>query len=104
MAYNFSFTRRAEADLDLLFLRIDAENSEAALKWYVGLREAVLSLEANPTGCPFTPESKSYRHLLYGKRADTYRVIFRVFERAKEVLILHIRHGAQRPFTSGDLN
>ena len=104
MEYEVSFSRRAEIDLDLLFLKIDAENSEAALKWYLGLREAVLSLDMNPSRCPVTPESKSHRHLLYGRRADMYRVIFRIFERTKEVVIMHIRHGAQRPFTSADLH
>ena len=104
MAYDVNFTRRAEIDLDLLYLTIDAENSEAALKWYLGLREALLSLETHPNRCPLTPESKVHRHLLYGRRANMYRVIFQVSERIKQVLIVHIRHGVQRPFTSADLN
>ena len=104
MAYEVNFTWRAEVDLDLLFLKIDAENSEAALKWYRGLQYAIVSLETRPNRCPFTPESKSYRHLLYGKRADMYRVIFKVFDRTHEVLVVHIRHGAQGLFKGSDLN
>ncbi len=33
-----------------------------------------------------------------------YRVIFRVVEKPKRVEIVHIRHGARRPFTAADLN
>ena len=104
MAYAVSLTRRAEVDLDLVFVAIDAENSEAALKWYFGLREAILSLESLPNRCPITPESRFHRHLLYGRRADVYRVIFQVSEEAREVAIVHIRNGAQGPFTGADVN
>jgi mRNA-degrading endonuclease RelE of RelBE toxin-antitoxin system len=32
-----------------------------------------------------------------------YRVIYRVVEAQKEVDILHVRHGAQQQFKTGDL-
>jgi hypothetical protein len=45
MAYLVNITARAERDLAHLFVEINAEYSDAALKWYFGLKEAILSLE-----------------------------------------------------------
>jgi toxin ParE1/3/4 len=52
MAYLVRITPRARRDLDLLFKDIHTEDSEAALKWYRGLREALLTLEELPNRCP----------------------------------------------------
>src|SRR5436305_13048251 len=49
MAYLVSITSRAERDLTQLYSQINAENSSAALKWYLGLKEAILSLEEHPS-------------------------------------------------------
>ena len=49
MAYAVNFSRRAEIDLDLVFIAIDAENSEAALKWYFGLQDALMTSNPIPT-------------------------------------------------------
>jgi hypothetical protein len=48
MAYVVDLTARAERDFAALYLQINAENSDAALKWYRGFREAILSLEERP--------------------------------------------------------
>jgi len=72
--------------------------SAAALRWYQGLKLAILSLEEHPNRCPISPESKQIRHLLYGHKPHVYRVIYRVLEKKKRVDILHIRYGAQRRF------
>jgi hypothetical protein len=45
MAYHVSLTTRAQRDLAHLYGEIDSENSDAALKWYRGLKEAILSLD-----------------------------------------------------------
>ncbi len=96
MAYLVKITYRAERDLDLLYERIDAENSDAALKWYMDLKENILSLEEHPNRCPLISEKYGLRHLLFGKRPHVYRVIYRVLGRQKQVEVLHIRHGARR--------
>ena len=103
MAYLVNITSRAERDLAHLYGEINAEHSDAALKWYRGLKEAILSLEDNPTRCPATPEKKELRHLLYGHKPHVYRVIFRVLEKQKQVDVLHIRHGARRKLKTSDL-
>lgn len=103
MAYLVSITARAGRDLAHLYEEIDAASSGAALKWYLGLRDAILSLEEAPSRCPVTPEKRQLRHLLYGHKPHVYRVIYRVLERSKRVEVLHIRHGARRRLRASDL-
>ena len=95
MAYLVNITPRAERDFANLYREINAEESDTALKWYRGLKQAVLSLEELPNRCPVTPEKAQLRHLLYGNKPHVYRVIFRVLEKQKRVDVLHIRHGAR---------
>lgn len=106
MAYVVKVTARAERDLAFLFDEVDAKRSEAALGWYRGLKEAILSLEEHPNRCPVTRENVSLRDLLFGHRPHIYRVIFRVIfrvqEKRKEVEIVHIRHSARRRFKASD--
>ena len=96
MAYLVNLTARAQRDLAYLYRQINVENSIAALKWYRGLKEAILSLEEQPNRCPATPESDTFRHLLYGNKPHIYRVIYRVVEKHKLVEVIYIRHGARR--------
>jgi toxin ParE1/3/4 len=98
MAYLVKVTARAERDLAGIYEEINAECSDAALKWYRAFKEAILSLEHHPNRCPLTPESDKFRHLLYGNKPHIYRAIYRVIEARKEVEVLHIRHGARRRF------
>jgi toxin ParE1/3/4 len=103
MAYLVRITPRARRDLALLFKDPHAGDSESALKWYKGLRDAALTLEKLPHRCPATPENPQLRHLLYGRKAHVYRVIYRVLEKDKRVNVLHIRHGARRRFKASEL-
>jgi plasmid stabilization system protein ParE len=96
-------TNRAERDLEVLYRTIHAEHSLAALKWYLGLKDAILSLADYPKRCPLTRKRDKLRHLLYGGDPHIYRVIYRIVERHKEVEILHIRHGARRKSSPDDL-
>jgi toxin ParE1/3/4 len=96
MAYSVKLTLRAERDLARLYDDIHGADSEAARKWYVGLKREILSLEKFPLRCAVTPENKNLRHLLYGHRRNTYRVIYRVS--GNNVIVLHIRHGARKAF------
>ena len=103
MAYLVNITSRAERELERLYEEIKAGDSDAALKWYRGLRDAVLSPEERPSRCPVTPENGKLRHLLYGRKPHVYRVIYRVLEQRRHVEVLHIRHGARRKFKTSDL-
>ncbi len=103
MAYLVNITARVERDLTLLFAKIHAEDSAAALKWYRGLKAAILSLESHPNRWPVTHENANLKHLLYGHKADVYRVIYRVSEKRRQVDVLHIRHGGRRKFGAPDV-
>jgi toxin ParE1/3/4 len=103
MAYLVSITSRAERDLAALYEKINAADSERARQWYFGLRDAILGLREMPNRNPATPENKRLRHLLYGRKPNVYRVIFRVRQKARCVDILHIRHGARQRFRASDL-
>jgi toxin ParE1/3/4 len=103
MPYLLNVSPRAERDLAMIYAAINAEYSEAAFDWFNGLERALLTLEKSPTRCPKIPEDSHLRHLLYGKKRNVYRVIFRIDERRQEVDILHIRHGARGRFPTGDL-
>ncbi|HUS06695.1 MAG TPA: type II toxin-antitoxin system RelE/ParE family toxin [Bryobacteraceae bacterium] len=103
MAYVVNLTARAARDLFGLYGEINAAHSDAALKWYRELNEAVLSLEEQPNRCPVTPENDKLRHLLAGHKPHIYRVIYRMLEKQKQVDVLHIRHGARRRFQESDV-
>ena len=87
---------RAQRDLASVYDWIDAGESPAALAWYRGLKDAILTLRNDPNRCPTTPEDRSLRHLLYGNKPHIYRVIYRVSEKQRQVDVLHIRHGARQ--------
>ena len=103
MAYLVKITSRAERDLTQLYETINAEYSEAAMKWYRGLKQTILSLKENPNRCPVVRKKDKLRHLLYGHNPDVYRVIFRVLQRQKHIEVLHIRHGARQKIKASDL-
>lgn len=103
MVYLVNLSARAERDLTLLFVAINAERSEAALKWYRRLKKAILSLGSNPNRCPKAPENSKVRHLLYGRKPHVYRVIYRVSATHRQVDVLHIRHGARQRFKTSEI-
>ena len=103
MAFLVNITSRAERDLAHLYREINAEDSDAALKWYLGLKQAILSRKERPNRCALARKRDQLRNLLYGHRPHIYRVIYRVLERQKKVEVLHIRHGARRKPGTSDL-
>jgi len=103
MAYLVDITPHAEHDLARLYQRVNAEQSEAAMEWYLGIKKAILSLEKHPNRCPITRKRDKLRHLLYGHKPHIYRVLHRVSEEEKQVQVLRIRHGAQRRLKPSDL-
>jgi toxin ParE1/3/4 len=90
-------TARALRDLERIFVYIDAEHSPRAAAWFGELDAAILSLNQHPERGPATPEKKTLRHLLFGKKPHVYRIIYAVHERTRVVRIMHIRHGARAP-------
>jgi toxin ParE1/3/4 len=104
MVYLVRITRRAENDLEYIYGQINAAESEAAQKWFRGLKREILALGRFPNRCPATPENKALRNLLYGHKPHIYRVIYRVIEARRVVDVLHIRYGARKGFLASDLD
>jgi hypothetical protein len=53
-----------------------------------------------PRRCPLAPESEllgvPLHQLLYGKRRNRFRIVFRIYDEAEPVVrVLAIRHGAR---------
>jgi len=102
MAYRVEITRRAEVDLEDLYLWVVEQASERVARWFNGLERAVLSLDQHPERCAEAPESfdanRPVRVLLYGRKPHTYRIFFIIDDDAETVRVLHVRRGArQRP-------
>lgn len=103
MAYHVRITARAERDLAALYEQIHAADSERSRQWYLGLADSILGLRVMPNRHSVTHENGRLRNLLYGHKPHIFRVIFRVLRKAREVEVLHIRHGARRRFRTSDL-
>jgi hypothetical protein len=61
MAYLVKIMPRAERDLADVYAAIDAERSDASVRWFNGLERAVFTLEESPARCSLTLESKHFR-------------------------------------------
>lgn len=102
MAYRVEITRRAEADLEELYLWVVDRAPQQGARWFNGLERAVLSLDQHPKRCPVAPENvdrdRPVRVLIYGRKPHAYRIFFAVDDDAAIVRVLHVRRGArQRP-------
>jgi len=102
MAYRVEIARRAEADLEELYLWVVERAPQQGARWFNGLELAVLSLDLHAKRCPVSPESFDPDHpvrvLTYGRKPHSYRVFFTVDDDAEIVRVLHVRRGArQRP-------
>ena len=102
MAYRVEIARRAEADLEELYLWVIARAPQQGARWFNSLERAVLSLDQHPKRCPVAPESfdpnRPVRVLLYGRKPHAYRIFFSIDDDADIVRVVHVRRGArQRP-------
>jgi plasmid stabilization system protein ParE len=106
MKYNVSLTRRAEQDREDAFNWYSTNYSKTfAVRWYNGMTRAIRSLQRNPERCHKAHEDDRFPfdlyELLYGKRRNKHRILFRIHRDA--VIVLHIRHSARRDLTENDL-
>ena len=87
MGYRVEIARRAEADLENLYLWVVDRAPQQGVRWVNGLERAVLSLDRDPKRCPVAPE-----------RFDPDRPV-RVLTCGREIVrVPHVRRGArQRP-------
>ncbi len=75
--------------------------------WFERLTDALCSLEQFPERCAFAREAREakrpIRCLLFGKRHGVYRILYEVDKKRRTVWILHIRHGARKDLSRGEL-
>jgi plasmid stabilization system protein ParE len=99
MAFRVELARRAESDLEELYLWVVERAPQQGARWFNGLERAILSLDQHPKRCPVAPESLDPDHpvraLTYGRKPHAYRIFFTVD--AETVRVLHVRRGARRP-------
>ena len=95
MPYLVRLADRALRDIQAIYEFIDAEASESAFAWFNDLAREIYSLERFPERGAVIPESKKLRHLLFGKKSSTYRIIYTVDKRNDVVNVLPIRHGTR---------
>ena len=92
MPYLVRLADRALRDMEAIYEFIDAEASQSAFAWFNDLAREIYSLERFPERGAIIRESKKLRHLLFGKKPSTYRIIYTVDKRND---VLHIRHGTR---------
>ena len=95
MQYLVRLSDRALRDLEAIFEFIKADSSERAFQWFNDLAEAIYSLERLPERGAVTQEDKKLRQLLFGKKPNTYRIIYALDKRKNTAVVLHIRHSAR---------
>ena len=106
MTYKVSLSRRAELDREQAFDWYCANYSEAyALRWFNGITLAMATLRRNPQRCHMANENDRFQfdvhEMIYGPKKNKHRILFRID--SDLVLVLHIRHSAQRDLSDDDL-
>jgi plasmid stabilization system protein ParE len=94
MAFRVEISLKAERDLDRILAWLLAEYAgEPGVRWFIGLRKAIATLDEFPTRCPLAPENatsrQEIRQLLYGNKPHVYRVLFTI--RNDLVRVIHVR-------------
>jgi plasmid stabilization system protein ParE len=95
MQYLVKLTDRSFRDLEGIYEFIEADSAESASARFSRLSDAIYSLERFPERGSVTPKDKKLRHLLFGKKPNSYRIIYEVDKRRNAVNVLHIRRGAR---------
>ena len=100
MTFRVEITSEAERDADaILEWLLSHHAGVTGMHWFEALEDSIASLAEFPRRCTLAPESKMFakevRHLLYGRKPHTYRVLFTI--EGSSVYVLHIRHGRREP-------
>lgn len=100
MQYRVALADSAKADADALYARLIDAAPLRGPQWFDQLTASIASLRNMPERCPFVHEPHlrrmGIRCLRFGKRLDTYRILYWIDNPGRKVWVLHIRHGAQR--------
>jgi plasmid stabilization system protein ParE len=101
LAYEVKTSEKAEEDVRQIYRLIRADSATAADHWFLGIYDRIESLRTFPLRCPLAPESSDQPEVIRQQLFGRYRILFAV--RGKQVLVLHIRHGARDRAGSDDI-
>jgi len=100
MKYAVIIQPDAERDVDEAYVWLAEQSPDAAARWLEDLGTLVDSLETFPKRCGLAPESEFFDIKIRQLPHGAYRILFTV--KAREVHILHVRHGSRRVLTPED--
>lgn len=107
MTYRVLISQTAERDIrQAVAWWREHRSREEAERWYDRIYPAIATLAECPERCPQSPESvlvvTGLRQLHFGvRRKATHRIVFTIQD--QEVIILRVRHVAQRELEVDDL-
>jgi plasmid stabilization system protein ParE len=105
MTFQVELTPIAETQIEAAYRYYRAQNPAFANRWFRSIMNAIATLQEKPRRCALASESEIFgeevRQLLHGKSKNIYRILFVI--RESTVSVLYVRHAAQAPLTSEDL-
>ncbi len=93
MAWHVELTARLLADLDALYIEINATESAGAARWFAKLEDTIALLAVSPHMGKPTHGNPSVREFIYGKKPHLYRVLYACNEANQVAVVLTIQHG-----------
>jgi len=104
--YQVCYTNKAVADVYSILKWFDEQGApEAGDRWVIQLYAKIDTLEKQPQRYAIvrdlTKKDVEIRELLFGKRTNKYRVVFRIHH--DRVFVLRVWHGARGQLTFEDL-
>ena len=97
MPYRVEIAPSAEQEIEQVYCRIYNDSPINAERWRQKLVDIFDNLQLFPEGCGLAPETDRVDFQVRQTFHGVYRVLFTIVD--DRVVILHFRHGAQRPLS-----
>jgi len=103
MVFDVIVTRKALADIDEHVLYITQNSVEEASKWKDRLELLIQSFAEMPRRFSVIEESRRLKHPYRSAIHYSQRVIFRIEESTRTVIVVRVYHGSRRPLTQKEV-
>lgn len=106
MSFTVETSEVAEAEIDAIFLYLNARNPEFAGRWLIGLNRSLAELSVFPGRHPRvendTLRGREVRKALYRNGRTVYQILFSLVNEDANgepdtVRVLHVQNGSRRP-------